>query len=165
MRFKILSVFICAITLFQLAALAPAGSAFTANSKMLWGDYTAAMGCVNGLVSSGIPLGDQIRHASRSAQAQDTLTLVSLARRSGDSFFKPLQFSGIFSSCITNGGLISAKSDRPDPPGRSPQIPLYVLLFAVVLALSNLPAPVLCLGCLGNPAICRSRVFLFGEIA
>ena len=39
------------------------------------------------------------------------------------------------------------------------------ILFAVVLALSNLPAPVLCLGCLGNPAICRSRVFLFGEIA
>ena len=144
MTSKFLNLLICFITILQLAAAGISISALpVVSSRAIFGTYTAACACVGNLVVSSSPLGEQFKCASQGKPSATIFYAMPETRKSFEQIFKPLTqpYIGAYSFACCGGHALLDK-EWSGPPGRSAPPVIYLLFFAIILALSNLPAPV-----------------------
>jgi hypothetical protein len=159
---KILNFFICLIIFLQLAVAGVSLSPAPAGSSQLFGTYTSACASVDNILITASALGEQFTRAIQPKPSQDTLFVTTEIRRLDEQVFKPLTLPGL-SLCHTDCLSLLASTGRNTcgPPGRASPPVMYILIFAIILALSNLPAPVSCFARFGIPGLLFKPGFLF----
>jgi len=159
---KILNFFVCSIIFLQLAAAGVSISPAPAGSSQLFGTYTSACASVDNILITASALGEQFNRATQPKPSQDSLFVTTEIRRFDEQVFKPLTLPGLSacsSACLSL--LASTGKNTCGPPGRASPPVMYLLIFAIILALSNLPAPVSCFARFGRPGLLFKPGFLF----
>ena len=156
---KILRVFICLTAILQTVAFEAAAAPLPANKYSLLGAYTSVSEYVNSIIVSDAPLGEQINAVSTDKTGSQIQLAIWETRRLEEQVLKLGSLLYYLNPAICSDALTQKNREEPKPPGRLPGQAIFLLLFAVVLALSNLPAPAFCLFRKKmHPACRKSRV-------
>lgn len=161
---KILNFFVSSIIFLQLASAGVSISPAPAGSSELFGTYTSACAAIDNIVVKASALGEQFTRAIQTKPFQDTLFVTTEIRRSDEQIFKLLTLPGLSVCSTAFLNLASTGKNTCGPPGRASPPVMYILIFAIILALSNLPAPVSCFARFGTPGLLLKPGFLFAAM-
>ena len=145
MTLKFLNLFVCLITILQITAAGVSISPARAGSCALLGTYTADCERVNDFVVSTSPLGEQFKCAAPVKPNADIFFAMPEIRKANEQALKQFRLPCVEANSFTcSEGFVLLDKKWSGPPGRSSPPIAYFILFAIILALSNLPAPVSC---------------------
>ena len=162
MAWKILDFFVCLIIILQIVTSGANTSPAASGSTALFGAFTTACACVDNIVVSASSLGEQFNRAPHPKPPRDAFLVTTEIRRADKQVFRPLSLPGLspFSLACLNLRA-STNKNTCGPPGRASPPVMYLLIFAIILALSNLPAPVSCFVRFALPGLQLKPGFLF----